>query len=100
MCSLRLQEHRDAVSFEVRVSTRSSRDAIQAVQEGVLRIALTAPPVEGEANAALIRLLARALGVPRSSLAIIRGERSRNKAVRVQGLGTEAIRRALERPDA
>ena len=93
---LELKEVEDAVSFQVRVRPGSSRDAIGEVREGALKIRLTAPPVEGAANASLVKLLARALRVPRSAVTIVRGQRSKNKTVRVAGVDAEAVRRGLE----
>lgn len=85
MSELRIQEANDSVSFEVRVASRASRNAIIGVYEGALKVALTAPPVEGAANDALRKLIAKALSVPKSDVEIIRGERSRNKVLRVYG---------------
>lgn len=79
----------EGARFLVRVTPRASRTAIVGVMgEGsqtALKIALQAPPVEGRANAALIEFLAEWLRVPRSSIAIVSGERGRNKAVTVRG---------------
>ncbi len=62
---------------------------------GVLRVRLSAAPVEGRANEALVKLLADRLGVPRSRVAILRGMASRNKVVEVTGLDDEEVRRRL-----
>ena len=62
----------------------------------VLRARVTAPPVEGRANEALLRLVAEVLGVPKSSLRIVRGQRSREKVVAVDGLDAAEVRRRLE----
>jgi uncharacterized protein (TIGR00251 family) len=79
---------RDAssVSFDVLVTPRASRARLGPVVEGRLKIAVTAPPVEGEANAAVIAYLAKSLGVPRARVSILRGDGSRRKSVRVEGL--------------
>lgn len=63
--------------------------------DGVLRVRLSAAPVEGRANEALVKLLAERLGVPRSRVAILRGMASRNKVVVVEGLDDEEARRRL-----
>ena len=81
-----------AVSFAVRAQPRSSREAIEGVREGALRVALTAPPVDGEANAALIALLAKALGVPKRDVAVVSGSTGRSKRVRVAGLSPDEVR--------
>ena len=92
MSELRVQEGDDSVTFEVRVAPRASRNAIAGVHEGALKVSLTAPPVEGAANEALRKLFAKALGVPKSSIEIIRGERTRNKVLRIRGVSREALR--------
>jgi len=84
-----------SVTFAVRAQPRSSREAIEGVREGALRVALTAPPVEGEANAALVALLAKVLGVPKRDVAVIAGTANRSKRVRVSGLTTELVRARL-----
>jgi uncharacterized protein (TIGR00251 family) len=94
---LALHEHRDAVSFEVRVAPRASRAAIAGVHAGALKVSLTAAPVDGAANAALIALLAAELALPKRALTIARGEHSRNKTVRVEGIDAAGVRAALGR---
>lgn len=79
----------------VRVQPRASRDAIVGWQEGSLRVRVTAPPVEGEANLAVARLLARALGVAPSAVSVIRGARGRDKLVRIAGLDDDGVQRRL-----
>lgn len=92
MDRLELHQDGDCVSFRVRVTPRASRDAVLDVREGILRVALSAPPVDGAANSALIKLLAKALGVSKSRVQIGRGQRSREKLVRVQGLSAKDVR--------
>lgn len=84
-----------AVTFAVRAQPRSSREAVEGVREGALRVALTAPPVEGEANAALVALLAKALGRPKRDVAVIAGAANRSKRVRVAGLSADEVRARL-----
>ncbi len=81
--------------LSVRVQPRASSDAILGWQDGALRLRVTAPPVEGEANLAVARLLARALRVAPSTIAVIRGERSRDKRVRIAGLTEAELRSRL-----
>ena len=76
---------------------RASRDAIEGERDGVLVIRLQAPPVEGEANAALTRLLARVAGVRPSSVKILRGATGREKLLRFEGLSAKALRERLKR---
>jgi len=79
----------------VRVKPRASRDALGGEAGGALVVRLTAPPVEGEANAALVRFVARALGVPPSAVAVARGARGRDKVLVVSGLGPDDVRARL-----
>ena len=77
-----------ALVLDVVVKPRSSRERLGPVvePEGRLQVAVTAPPVDGEANAAVIDLLAGALKVPRRAVSIVRGETGRKKTVRIEGV--------------
>lgn len=79
----------------VRVVPRSSRNAFDGVTEGELRIRLTAPPVDGAANAALIDFLAGQLDVPRSLISLIGSTTGRHKTILVRGLDPDTVRRRL-----
>jgi uncharacterized protein len=83
---VRLTESAGGVTFEVRVQPRASRAGLTGTQDGRLKIALTAPPVDGKANDALVGFLAQALDVPRRAVSILRGQTGRNKTVRIEGL--------------
>ena len=61
-----------------------------------LRVSLNAPPVDGEANTALVSLLARVLSVPKSAVCIVHGDRGRQKTIEVEGTRGEAVRAALQ----
>ena len=77
---------------------RASRDETAGERAGALVVRLKAPPVDGAANAALLRFLARRLGVPLASVEILRGQTGRQKLVRVRGvLGEEVLALAAER---
>ncbi len=79
----------------VRVIPRSSKNAL-AWEHGTLKVRLTAPPVDGAANAALINLLAERLSVPRRSISIVRGETSRQKTVEIADLTPDEVERRLK----
>ncbi len=81
--------------LEVRVFPRSRHDAIDGRHDGRVRVRLTAPPVDGKANSALLRLLASELSLRRSQLRIESGETHRDKAVRVDGLDEVEVLRRL-----
>jgi len=83
------------VTFAVKVHPRAKKTAMTGQIGDALKVALTAPPVDGKANAACIEFLARLLKVPRSSVTIASGETSRNKVVRVTGLSAEEVRSRL-----
>ena len=79
----------------VRVIPRARRNEIAGERDGRLLIRLTAPPVEGAANAALCRLVARCARVPARRVSIVRGQTSRDKVVRVEGIADDDLRRLM-----
>jgi uncharacterized protein len=80
-------DHRDGcVVFAVRVAPRGNREAVEGEHSGALKVRLTAPPVEGRANEALRRLLAKHLHVPLNAIEIVAGKSSRTKRVAVAGV--------------
>jgi uncharacterized protein (TIGR00251 family) len=79
----------------VRVLPRASREGTAGVRNGALVVRLTAPPVEGKANAALTRFLGRLLRVPPSSVEIVGGESGRDKLVHVAGTSAAWVRGRL-----
>jgi uncharacterized protein (TIGR00251 family) len=81
--------------LEVEVQPRASRTEVVGWREGRLRVQLTAPPVEGAANAALVGLLAERLGLPRGALAVVSGAAARRKRVRIDGIDEAALSRLL-----
>ncbi len=83
--------------FALKVHPCARKNAIAGEIGDALKLALTAPPVEGKANEACIAYLAEALGVSRAVVAIVSGETSRQKVVRVSGFAAEEIRRRLNK---
>ena len=81
--------------LEVLVQPRASRTRVAGEHDGRLKIQLAAPPVDGEANQALIEFLARALGVRKADVSIERGETGRRKTVRVAGVSAAQAAAAL-----
>jgi uncharacterized protein (TIGR00251 family) len=79
----------------VRLQPRAARDEIVGLRDGILVVRVSAPPVEGRANRALCRLVAQRAGVAASRVAVVRGERSRDKVVQVAGVEPEALAAAL-----
>lgn len=82
----------------VRLQPRAKRDEILGERAGAVVIRITAPPVDGRANAALCALIAKRAGVPKTSVEVVRGQTSRDKVVRVHGIDDEALRSALGVP--
>ena len=85
----------DLVRLRVRVQPRASRNEFAGVQNGVLRIRLHAPPVDGAANEALVAFMADELGVPRRQVRIVSGFGSRNKVLEVDAKARPALDRIL-----
>jgi len=79
----------------IKVIPRASRDEVLDVVNGELRIRLRAPPVDGEANRALLKFLGRQLGLPPSALQLVRGQTGRHKCVRIPGLTRQQAETAL-----
>ena len=87
----------DRVCLTIRVVPRASRTRLSWDATGALRAHLTAAPVDGAANRALVVLLAAALDVPKSAIAVVRGERAREKLVTVDGLSQAEMEARLAR---
>jgi len=86
MSGLEVEQRGSALRIRVRVKPRASKSRILEVREGILNVAVAAPPVDGEANAELIRTLAAALGCGKSAIEIVSGAGSRSKLVAIVGL--------------
>ena len=83
------------VKIKVHAKPRASRDAIGGEYNGALEVSVTAPPAEGKANAAIIKLLAKKLGVSKSSVEIIGGQSSREKWIAADGVTVDDARKEL-----
>ena len=77
--------------FDARVVPRGSRTSVDGVRDGALLVRVTAPPVEGAANAAVIDLLSRVLGVARRDVRVVAGDTARRKTIEIAGLRPEAV---------
>jgi uncharacterized protein (TIGR00251 family) len=88
-------QSKQGVTLAVHVVPRSARNEIAGIHGGALRIRLNAPPVQRAANAALIALVAKTLGVPQRQVEIISGHNSRRKVLAVSGLSKETVERRL-----
>lgn len=95
---IQLTSDGDRVLLPVRVQPAAGREAIEGEHAGRLKVALTAPPEKGKANKALVRLLAKQLGLSRTAVALVSGQTSRDKLLSVAGMSVESLaeRLALE----
>jgi uncharacterized protein (TIGR00251 family) len=83
----------DAVRFSVRLQPRASTNEIAGLQGGALKVRVTAPPVDGLANEALIELLSRTLNISRRNVCIVSGHSSRTKLIEISEASLESIQR-------
>ena len=88
---MNLREHDGGVTFDVLVQPRASRAKVGPLHDGRLKVAVTAPPVDGEANAAVIELIAKTLGVAKSAVSVVAGASSRRKTIRVDGVARNVV---------
>ena len=93
-----LRQEGGAVTLDLLVQPRASRTRVVGEHDGRLKLQLAAPPVDGEANAALVEFLADALGVRKSEVEVLRGEAGRRKPVRIAGVAAAAVVAAFAPP--
>jgi len=91
-----VQKTKDGISFKVKVQPKASRNGFAGLYQDALKIRLTAPPVEGKANKALIDFLADWLGVKKSQVEIVSGQLSKIKIIKVVGEGSNLMKRIQE----
>ena len=82
---IQVTEKSGALIITVRVIPKSSRSEIAGEHDGALKVKLNAPPIDGAANAELVRLLAKTFGVPKSQIEILKGQRSKIKQIKIEG---------------
>lgn len=93
--SMKFVEKDGAMVFVVRVVPRASKSEIVGEIDGVLKVRIAAPPVDGAANTELIRLLAKAVGTARSEIDVIAGSTSKTKRVSIRGSSRAAVEAVL-----
>ncbi len=86
-----IQDSANGATFAIKVHPRAKKNAITGELNNVLKLSLTAPPLDGKANDACIEFFAKLLKLPRSSVTIASGQTSRNKVIRVVGLSAEDV---------
>jgi uncharacterized protein len=88
---MQLVGENNAIAFTVRVIPRSSRSEIVGESEGAVKVRLSSPPVHGAANVELVKLFAKELGIAKSAVTIVSGERSKTKRLRIDGVTAERL---------
>ncbi len=86
MVKIPYKKTKEGIVIEVKLEPRSSKKGITGVMDNVLKVKLTAAPVEGEANEQLIEIISEATGVRKSNIRIVRGHSSKRKVVEVRGI--------------
>ena len=82
--------------IRVRVKPRASKDALEGWKDGELIVRLTAPPVDGAANSLLVKLLSKKVGIARSRIRIVSGEKGRSKVVEFEGIALDELKERLK----
>jgi uncharacterized protein (TIGR00251 family) len=95
MARQRSNKETGGVLLYVRIQPRASKNEIVMREDGSIKIRLTAPPVDGAANEALVKFLAGTLSVAKSQVTIISGETARDKVIRITGVPDEDVMRLL-----
>jgi uncharacterized protein (TIGR00251 family) len=88
---LNISETTDGLILEIKVQPRSAKNEIAGEQAGALKIKLTAAPVDGEANQALIKFLSDVFKVPKKNIMLLKGETSRHKLIEIKGISKELM---------
>ncbi|HEY6202027.1 MAG TPA: DUF167 domain-containing protein [Candidatus Limnocylindria bacterium] len=90
---LAVRREGERLVFTIRVTPRASANTVAGVRDGVLLVRVTAPPIEGKANDAVVALLAKTLGAPRGAIRLVRGASARTKRVSVPQDAEAALQR-------
>jgi len=88
---IEIVEKDGALTFSIRVVPRASRSEVVGIHDGALKIRIASPPVDGAANAEIVRFLAKTFGVSKSDIFIISGETSKNKRIKVENLSKSSF---------
>jgi uncharacterized protein len=90
-----INDHPLGATFAVRVQPRAARTAITGMMGEAVKLSLSAPPVDGRANAAVVEFFSDFFSVPRSAVQVVTGERSRNKVIRIAGRTAAELQQTL-----
>lgn len=100
MTELDLTDSTSGSTLSIRAKTRADRNEILGVRAGALLVAVTDPPEKGKANRAILKTLAKRLGIAKGHLTIVAGETHRDKRVAIAGLSASDVRQRLDLRDA
>jgi uncharacterized protein (TIGR00251 family) len=90
-----IEQRDNTVRVRVRVQPRASRTEVAGEHDGALKVRVAAPPVDGAANAELVRFIARRVGVAPSRIRIVSGDAGRSKVLEIEGVDVQSVRGAL-----
>ena len=93
--TLEIKSYKAGIQFAAAIQPRASRNQILGIHNHCLKIKLTSPPVDGAANQACIKFLAKTFGISPSRLSIVKGETSRNKTIQLEGMNPKAFMNTL-----
>ena len=89
--ALNIKKHKEGIQFSAAIQPRASKNEISGEMDGALKIRLTSPPVDGAANKACIKFLAKRLGISVGRVDIVGGLTSKNKIIRIEGMDESAF---------
>ena len=93
--TLEIKPYKAGIQFAAAIQPRASRNQILGIHNQCLKIKLTSPPVDGAANQACTKFLAKAFGISPSRVSIVKGETSRNKTIQFEGMDTKTFMNTL-----
>ena len=91
-----VKESKNGLTFDIQVTPRATHAGIAGVQDEALKVKVTALPVEGEANAACIKLLAKELGLKKGQIAIFAGQKSRRKTILIKEIAKDELEKKIK----
>lgn len=94
-----VSDHADGVRILVSAVPRASKSEVVGEHDGRIRVRVAAPPVDGAANAQLVRFFADLLDVSKSDVSVAQGSTGRRKTVQVLGIGSDDVRRRVQGPN-
>lgn len=80
-----IKEEKEGISIKISVIPNSSKTFVVGILDGALKIKLNSPPIEGRANKEVIEFLSKLLGVPKTSISILRGDKNKLKTLQIKG---------------